>query len=78
MIVAWMLGVIGIVKPGVFSEIHFTDEPAFGQERQRPIDSGAGDRFIPFPGPFQEFFGGKMTAGAEGRIDNSATLGGQP
>ena len=46
-----MLSIIGIVEFVILAEIHFPDQPAFGQQRQCPIDRGARYRSIPLTGP---------------------------
>src|SRR4051812_6601911 len=69
-----VIGVIGIVKFVVFSEIHFADETAFGEQRQRSVNCGAGDRFILLARPCQQLVGREMLLGFEDSIDNGATL----
>src|SRR4051812_37692288 len=69
-----VIGVIGIVKLVVFAEIHFADESAFGEQRQRSVNRGPGDRLILLPRPCEQLVGGEMLLRFEDRIDNGAAL----
>jgi hypothetical protein len=77
-IVMGMLGVIGIVELIIFAKVHFPDQPALRQQRQRAINRRAGNRLIPATRPGQQLLSGEMPAGAEGGIDDGSTLRGQP
>src|SRR5689334_7550414 len=67
MAVMGVIGVIGIVEFVILSEIHLAHEAALSEQRERAINSGAGDAFVPFARPDQQFFGGEMFVGAEDR-----------
>src|SRR4051812_26273934 len=70
MVVVRMLGVVWVVELVFFAEIHFADKAAFGEERERPVNGGAGDRFITAARPFQKLFRGEMLASAENGLDD--------
>ena len=74
MIVVRMIRVVRIVKLVVLPEIHFPHQTAFGQERERAIDCGPGNRLVLFPRPFQELLRGEMLVSAEDRVNDGKTL----
>ena len=77
MIVVRMLGVIGVVKLMILAKIHFADQPALGQQRQRAIHRRARNRSIAPARPLQKLLGGEMLARAESGLDDRLALGSQ-
>ena len=73
-VVIGMIGVIRVVEFIIFSEIHLTDQPAFGQERQGAVHRRPRNRPVTQPGPFQQLFRGEMFLRAENRVDDGLTL----
>ena len=77
-IVIGMIGIIRVVYLVVFAEIHFVDEVALREQRQRAIDSGAGNGRVVFFGPFQKLLRSEMIIRAENGVDDGLSLGSQP
>lgn len=77
MIMPGMIGVIGVVEFVVFAEVHFADQPTFGEQGEGAVDCGARDGLVLTACPREQLFSGEMLAGAEGGIDDRAPLRGQ-
>src|SRR5208282_5024634 len=75
-VVVGVIGVIGVVKFVVAAEIHFAHQTAGGEERERAVNGGAGNRFVAAARPFKQLLGGKMFLGAENGVNNGAALRG--
>ena len=71
------LGVVvgdGQVELDVGADVHFAEEGAFGHDRERAIDGGAGDGIVDGSGVIEEFLGGEVLFAGEGGLEDGQSL----
>ena len=69
-----MLEVVRVVEFVVLPEVHFLQDAAFDEQRQRAIDRGARDRTVDLRAMREQLLGGVMLGGAEGGLNDGVAL----